>query len=44
VSLRKYFAGQALASGTCPCYLVAADIIARWCYEIADAMVAEGNK
>lgn len=42
--LRDWFAGQWLAGlGACPTSMPSASEIARGCYEVADAMIAERN-
>jgi hypothetical protein len=44
MSLRDWFAGQALA-GVIPINPVLSfDELAKWCYQMADAMIAEANK
>lgn len=41
MTLRDYFAGQALAIVSAPCSDAS---LAAWCYQIADAMLAEREK
>jgi len=43
MTLRDYFAGQALASGKWMYSLEGAGNTAMACYQIADAMIAEGS-
>jgi hypothetical protein len=44
MSLRDYFAGQALASGDCPYNGFEIKERANWCYSQADAMIAKREK
>ncbi len=44
MTLRDYFAGQALASGLCPHNVYSEKAVSEWCYTISDAMIAERNK
>lgn len=44
MTLRDWFAGQALASGDCPFNVYQYSERAKWCYGFADAMIAERNK
>lgn len=44
MTLRDYFAGQALASDSCPANRHEFVDTTRWCYRMADAMLAERGK
>jgi hypothetical protein len=44
MTLRDYFAGQALASGACPFNSHEHERRAEWCRQEADAMLAEREK
>lgn len=44
MSLRQWYAGQALSSGDCHHGAMQHDARARWAYRQADAMIAEGEK
>lgn len=44
MTLRDWFAGQALASGLCPHNVYEYGAMASWCGRMADAMLEERNK
>ena len=44
MTLRDWFAGQALKSGMCPCNYHNYDATADWCYKQADAMMEAREK
>ena len=44
MTMRQWYAGQALAGYLCTGDSLTAKQAATWCFEVADAMIAEGEK
>ena len=44
MTIRQWYAGQALASGLCPHNVYEFDAVAGWCGRMADAMIKEEGR